>query len=157
MPINRAVLLLGSNIQPESNLSSAIRLIKKECRILNQSSTWKTESFGSEGPDFLNTALQIETTISLKKLKTDLIRRIETELKRVRTINKNAPRTIDIDIIWFNDEIIDNSVFTKLFVALPVSELLPDTENENTHEKLPVIAEKLKSSAKAELFTGKLN
>lgn len=156
MPKSKAVLLLGSNINPQENILAAIQMIQNECRILKKSRTWITESYGSEGPDFLNIALMIESTYSLNQLRTDLISRIETGLRRIRTADKNAPRTIDVDVIWFNDEIIDDSVFTKLFVALPVSELMPEVMDDRTKEKLSAIAEKLKSSTKAELFQGKI-
>ena len=147
--LNRAILLLGSNIDPEKNIFSAIDLLGK---VRRKSKIWKTESFGSKGPDFLNLAVEIDTDLDKDRLKKSVIDCVEKTLLRVRTHDKNAPRTIDLDIITFNRVVIDDDVWSKAFVAIPVSELLPDLRNTKTGELLKDVAEKLKSSAYAELF-----
>ena len=146
---NRAILLLGSNIDPEKNIFSAIDLLGK---IRRKSQIWKTESYGSKGPDFLNMAVEIVTDLDKNALKESVIDCVEKTLLRVRTLDKNAPRTIDLDIIIFNGVVVDNDVWEKAFVAIPVSELVPDILNPTTGENLIEFAEKIKSSAEAELY-----
>jgi 7,8-dihydro-6-hydroxymethylpterin-pyrophosphokinase len=73
---------------------------------------------------------------------------IERRLKRVRTRNKNAPRTIDIDIMLFNDDITqvgsrhipDPEVLERPFVAIPLAEIAPDYVHPETGQPLREIA-----------------
>ena len=97
-------------------------------------------------------AVEIETEMNRDQLKQSMITCIEKTLLRIRTEDKNAPRTIDLDTIVFNGEVVDEDVWHKAFVGIPVSELSPELVNPDTGETLQVIAEKIKSSAKAELF-----
>ena len=147
--LNNAIILLGSNIDPEKNIFLALDLLG---RVKTRSRIWKTESFGTKGPDFLNMAVEIETEMNRDQLKQSMITCIEKALHRIRTEDKNAPRTIDLDTIVFNGEIVDEDIWHKAFVGIPVSELSPGLVNPNTGETLQVIAAKMKSSAKAELF-----
>ena len=147
--LNNAIILLGSNIEPEKNIFAALDLLGK---VKNKSRIWKTESFGAKGPDFLNMAVEIETIMDRDQLKNSMIGCVEKTLHRTRTDNKYAPRTIDLDTIIFNGEVVDEDVWHKAFVAIPVSDLSPDLSNSETGETLRDITDKMKSSAKAELF-----
>jgi len=152
MSDNLAILLFGSNIDPARNIDKALKLLCRSSRIRNRSNVWVTEAVGSNGPDFLNLAVEIETSLNTSQLKKEIINPIESELKRIRTDDKYAPRTIDIDIIVFNGEVMDFNIWKRLFIALPVSEIIPDLINKSTNESLPEIVAKLKSSEHAELF-----
>jgi 2-amino-4-hydroxy-6-hydroxymethyldihydropteridine diphosphokinase len=152
MPDNQAILLIGSNIDPEININKALDLLKCSSQIKKMSGIWITEAVGSKGPDFLNVAVQVNTGLTSDKYKKVVISPIETELGRVRSNDKYAPRTIDIDIIIFNGKVLDTNIWNKLFIALPVSEIIPVLKNESTGEILIDTVEKLKSSAKAELL-----
>ena len=152
MSDNRAILLLGSNIDPAKNINKALGLLNRLSRIRKKSRIWITESVGSNGPDFLNMAIEIETNVNASQIKTDIINPVETELKRTRTTDKYAPRTIDIDIIVFNDEILDTNIWNRLFIALPVSEIKPNLINNLSGEILLDTVKELKSSANVELF-----
>jgi 7,8-dihydro-6-hydroxymethylpterin-pyrophosphokinase len=81
-----------------------------------------------------------------------LIKDIETRLGRIRRADKNAPRTIDLDIILINDEVLDNDLWQKAFVALPVSEIRTELINPENGLSIIETAHKLKSSTKVELF-----
>jgi len=125
MKTNRAVLGLGSNIDPEENTRKAIELIRAEFRLVKTSSFVRTEPVGfKEQAPFLNGALLIETELDAASLKTRL-KEIETVLGRVRTGNKNGPRTIDLDILVWNGEVIDDDVHEREFLKSSIVELLP--------------------------------
>jgi len=149
---NRVIVLLGSNIRPEENLNKALDMLAEHTNIKACSRVWRTEAVGSDGPDFLNMAVELETNLDALEIKSNIIKDIESRLGRVRTVNKNAPRTIDLDIILLNDEVLDGDVWKKAFVALPVSELQPNLINLENGSSLKDFAEKLKSSTKVELF-----
>lgn len=126
--MNDVYLLLGSNINPEKNIPQAIRSLKKSTllEVKRISSTWRTKAVGSDADDFLNLAVNIHTTCELDCLKEMVIGEIEKQLGRVRTEDKNAPRTIDLDVIVFNHKIVDAEVFRLDHILLPMAELLPD-------------------------------
>jgi len=152
MPDNQIILLLGSNINPSANLEKALELLNCSLAITKTSRKWITEAVGNEGPDFINLAVEVKTTLNADQLKKKIISPIEIGLGRIRTSDKYAPRTMDIDIIVFNGKVLDENLWYRVFIALPVSEIFPDLINSSTGETLIESAEKLKSSAKAELF-----
>ena len=123
---HQACLLLGSNIQPEKNLTSGLNLLRNMVTISRLSSVWETPSVGSSGPDFLNLAVLITTPLKASELKAQVLRPLEKQLGRVRSANKNAPRTFDADIILFDDRLLDQNLWSYAHRAVPVAELLPD-------------------------------
>lgn len=148
---NKVIILLGSNIDPSSNIAKSLILLSRLSNIISRSRIWETKAEGSDGPNFLNTAVEIETSLDPALIKNQIIIPIETELKRIRTSDKYAPRTIDLDIILFNERVLDREIWRKIFIAIPVSELRPDLKNPDTQETLEQIAENLKNSEHAEL------
>src|SRR5215467_3158656 len=104
--MNKAYLLIGGN---EGNrflyLKKAAANIKIFCgEIILRSSLYETEPWGkSDQPSFLNEAVLIETSLNAHALM-DSILEVEERMGRKR-IEKYGPRTIDIDILFFNDEV----------------------------------------------------
>ncbi len=125
MKTNRAVLGLGSNIDPEENIQKAVEMIRAEFSLIKISSFVTTEPVGfKEQAPFLNGALLVETELDAAALKIRL-REIETSLGRVRAENKNGPRTIDLDILVWNGEVVDDDVYEREFLKSSILELLP--------------------------------
>lgn len=134
-PLNRAYLSLGSNIRPEINLPAAVELIAKLGRVVRVSRVWQSAPVGdTRQPDFCNAAVLLETALSAEDLcgEGGVLRTIESQLGRERDpLNKNAMRTIDIDLSLFNDEarevqgksIPDPDIVSRAFVARPLAEL----------------------------------
>jgi len=152
MERHNVILLLGSNIRPAENIPQALQLLAARTRVVAQSRVWETAAVGSQGPNFLNVAVKIETRLNPQELKNDLIHPIEQQLGRLRSSDKFMPRTMDIDIILYDDQVLDETVWCKAFVAIPVSELAPNLPQPGTHEPLSKIASQLKSADYAELF-----
>ena len=150
--MNKAYLSLGSNIDPERNLIKAVKLLENEVIILSKSKVWETEAVGSPGPDFLNQVVLISTSLSAEEIKEKIISKIENKLGRVRTNDKNAPRTIDLDVIIFNQEILEENIWSETYLALPLAELCPDLKQKGSELKLEEIAQKLKTSSKNKIF-----
>ncbi len=147
--LNRAYLSLGSNIAPERNLQAAVRRLADFGRILAVSTVWESRPVGfADQPDYLNAALLLETPLSAQELRERAITAVEAELGRVRTENRNAPRTIDIDIMLFNRDVLrvgsrripDPEVLERPFVAIPLAEIAPDYVHPETGETLAAIA-----------------
>ncbi len=133
--MNIIYLLLGSNMgNSRQQLAEATRQIKKNIgKVTRQSSLYITAAWGnSNQPDFLNQVIIVHTKLNaLQTINTIL--GIEKEMGRIRTI-KNAPRIIDIDILFFNKEITNEKILTvphpqisnRRFVLVPLNELSPN-------------------------------
>ena len=124
-------LLLGSNIEPEKNMPRSIYLLQKHLTVLQTSSVWESQAVGCENsPNVLNAAVLALTPLSAASLKEQVIRPLEAQLGRVRTQDKNSPRTMDMDLILFDQELQDALLWKYAYRAVPVSEILPEYQSE---------------------------
>jgi 2-amino-4-hydroxy-6-hydroxymethyldihydropteridine diphosphokinase len=147
--MNQAYLSLGSNIQPEKNLPEAVARLAQFGMVRAVSVVWETAPYGfTDQPNFLNAALLLDTPLAAKALLTEAIATIEDALGRVRKKNKNAPRTIDLDLVLFNREVLQlgwrhipaPEVETRPFVAIPLAEIAPDYVHPESGQTLRQIA-----------------
>src|SRR5690606_40011733 len=110
--MNKAFIALGTNIEPRKEyLDQAIQLLSKveDVQIIKKSSIYQTPPVGyTNQADFLNMVLEISTRLSSEQL-LDQCQEIENELGRKRTI-RFGPRTIDLDILVFNEENIKTEI-----------------------------------------------
>ena len=124
--MNRAVIGIGSNIEPERNVAAAVDRIAADHELLARSRFVMTKPVGPPGQaEFLNGAILIRTGLSRSELRAYL-RRVEKDSGRVRTSDRYAPRPIDLDILVFNGRITDRDVRTREFLRSAVRELCPD-------------------------------
>ncbi|MBN1148291.1 MAG: 2-amino-4-hydroxy-6-hydroxymethyldihydropteridine diphosphokinase [Anaerolineales bacterium] len=142
-PQDEVCLLLGSNIQPERYLPQAVALLGEQLSILGVSSAWQTPAVGADGPDFLNAAVLARTSLDLVSLKTDVLRPLEARLGRVRSANKYAARSIDIDPVAWNGQPLDDDLWRHAHAAAPVAELLPSLWSNERRETLAQVAQSL--------------
>ncbi len=131
-----AIIALGSNIEKERHLPEAIRLLRRHRRIEVRKVSRFFESApvgGPEGsPDFFNAALIACTDLSPEELR-DELRHIEDVLGRQRSEDKNAPRTIDLDIAYYGDlqkdfgdwTVPDPTAGSAPHVAIPIADVAP--------------------------------
>lgn len=130
--MNTAYLLTGGNLgNRENNLSLAHDYIEEYCgKVIQQSSVYETAAWGPVNqPAYLNQVLQVETHFKAPELMQTLLR-IEKDLGRHREERYGA-RTIDIDILFFNNETIDQEdliiphprLYTRRFVLIPLNEI----------------------------------
>ena len=106
---------------------------KKIGKIIRQSGLYQTAAWGkTDQPDFLNQVIVADTKLTAAQTM-ETILSIETAMGRIRT-EKNAPRIIDIDILFFNKEIIHKknlsvphpSIHLRRFVLVPLNEIAPN-------------------------------
>ena len=142
--MHQAYLSLGSNIQPEINLQRAIDLLSEFGNILKVSSAWESEAVGSDGPNYLNACILFTTALFLVELKEKVIHPVEAKLGRQRSADKYAPRTIDIDLILFEDESCNDKFWTLAFVVIPLAEIYPNFQNPLTQETIAETATRLR-------------
>ena len=134
--MNKVYILLGGNKGERLlNIEKAGELIQKFAGpISNKSKIYVTAAWGNENqPDFFNQVVCISTKLSAIELLNCLLS-IENQLGRIRGIEKWQERTIDIDILFFNNEIINLPNLTiphpflqeRKFTLIPFSEIAPD-------------------------------
>jgi 2-amino-4-hydroxy-6-hydroxymethyldihydropteridine diphosphokinase len=134
--VTRAYVGLGSNVgDRERMLWSAIHMLafNPEVDVAAVSSFRETAPVGYlDQPDFLNAAVAVDTELSARAL-LDLLLSIELELGRTREGPRFGPRTIDLDLLLYGDETIDEPGLTvphprlheRRFVLEPLAELDP--------------------------------
>lgn len=158
-------ITLGSNIEPEKNLIAAARLLADALPGVRFSPVFQTSPVDALGrvnphqPSFLNAAARAETSLPAAVLKLHILIPIESRLGRVRTHDRFAPRTIDLDLALVGDEVStvelqtphgavtlvlpDPDILTRAHVALPLARLDPDMIHPGTGERLRDIAARL--------------
>ena len=118
-------IVLGSNIEPRANLERARARLARRLNVRAVSGIWESEPYGAPGtPPFLNAAVRIVTRLSLASLKR-LLRRIEADLGRRRSGDRNP----EID--------------KRAYLALPLAEIGPEVVHPETGESLAAIAARL--------------
>lgn len=117
---------LGSNIEPERHMPLAIAALRERLDVCCVSGVWQFPAVGSEGPDFLNAALTIATNLPAEALRTQVLHPLEAELGRQRTADKFAPRSMDIDILVYGDQVLDFEIWTRAHLAIPLAECAPE-------------------------------
>ena len=126
--MNTAVVSVGSNINPEENIGASKVKISSEFKLVGSSSFIKTKPIGfKDQDDFYNGAFLIQTEKELDEVNS-LLKKIEVEIGRVKSSNKQGPREIDLDIVIWNNTVIDNDIYEREFLRNSVSELLPGFE-----------------------------
>lgn len=138
-----AYLLLGSNIRPEVHLPQALNLLRQRAQVFAVSRVWETPPVGTAGPPFYNAAVGLLTDLPPEALKRRLLRPIEAQLGRVRTSDKFAPRTIDLDLVVYANEVLDPEVWQYAHIAVPLSEILPGLRHPKSGETLARCAARL--------------
>lgn len=155
--MHRVVVLLGSNIDKERNLPAAVRLLRASVAVAAVSPVYETAPVGAgDAPHFLNAAVLLLTTQTAAELKDGLLSDVEQALGRERTADRNAPRTIDLDIALYDDAIFDYipadgrprhipepDLLHFPHCLQPVADLLPDAPYPETGEPLGQLAERL--------------
>lgn len=132
--MNKVFLLLGSNLEDRSALlkQARDRIAGKIGSVEGESSIYESEAWGFDSPDrFLNQVIKIETGLAPSSLLKEILQ-IELDLGRIRIPAANySSRLIDIDILFYNDEIILEENLTiphpripdRMFTLLPLSEI----------------------------------
>jgi 2-amino-4-hydroxy-6-hydroxymethyldihydropteridine diphosphokinase len=151
-----ALISLGSNIEPEHYLPEAVRALRRLGSSLRVSKAYQNPAIGSQPqPDFINAAVRLQTDLDPATLRKEL-RGIEHRLGRVRTPDKHAPRTIDLDLCMLGQLILEEGDFKlpdpevplRPHLALPLAEIAPEMIYPLTGETLFALAARLRPRAK---------
>ncbi|RLD02587.1 MAG: 2-amino-4-hydroxy-6-hydroxymethyldihydropteridine diphosphokinase [Chloroflexi bacterium] len=130
-------LAFGTNLGDRlANLSAAIDSLAPEIRVTRKSSVYETPPWGfTEQPAFLNMVIAAETSLEPRAL-LEYLKKRENELGRVKSF-RNGPRQIDLDILFYENLILDEFFLTiphprlheRAFVLVPLAEIAPEFEH----------------------------
>jgi len=130
----RVFVSVGSNIDPEENVTRALRLLDEQLGIRAVSTFYRTPALNRpHDPPFVNGVVEVDDRLSPTDLK-KVLRNIERTLGRERTTDRYAPRPMDLDLLLHGDDISSSDALAlphpdireRPFVAIPLLELAPD-------------------------------
>ena len=137
--MTRVYLAIGSNlgdpIQQTKNAITALKMLPSS-QFKVASALYSSTPMGPQNqPDYINAVVEIETKLTPLEL-LDCTQAIELEQGRVRKDQRWGPRTLDIDILLFGNEVIDSEQLTiphygmkvREFVLYPLSEIAPNLQ-----------------------------
>ena len=150
--MNKLILSLGGN---KGNVATTFLHVENDIsneigKILKSSSSYKTAAWGNTNqPDFLNKVIKVATDLSVEECLHKVLL-IEKKWGRIRTYKKWEARTIDIDILFYNDLILNKKQLIiphpylqdRNFVLIPLVEILPDYNHPLLNKSLKVLLEK---------------
>lgn len=130
--MSTAWLSLGSNLDPAANLAAAARALREAFGDVVFSPVYRTPAVGFDGPDFLNAAAIIRTSFSPVELN-DWLHALEQAFGRDRSGPRFSNRPLDIDIVFFDDLVLEGPGNLKLprpelqhaFVLKPLADIAP--------------------------------
>ncbi|MCE9870872.1 2-amino-4-hydroxy-6-hydroxymethyldihydropteridine diphosphokinase [Hafnia alvei] len=135
--MTRVYIALGSNLaNPLHQVQSALNALAElpQTKLIATSSLYRTPPLGPQDqPDYLNAVVALDTDLSVENL-LDHTQKIELEHGRVRKDERWGPRTLDLDILLFGDEIINTERLTvphydiknRQFMLYPLAEIAPE-------------------------------
>ena len=150
--MNAAYISIGSNIDKRTNITAALHWLRKLSTVKAVSSVYESVPVGTSYRfSFFNAAAVVETPLQPGALKRYLLTGIERRLNRRRSGDRNAPRTIDLDISLFNNAIItvgrrripDPEIIRFAHIVIPLAEIAPHYTHPVTGESLAAIAGRL--------------
>lgn len=122
--LHECLISLGSNIDPDHYFEQALMILSHECKLLARSAAIRTTPVGyQQQPDFLNAALLVSTPLEYEAFRAYL-KKVEDRLGRVRGTIKSGPRTMDLDIVVWDGEVVDEGYYQHDYVKMPVDEVL---------------------------------
>lgn len=145
-------VLLGSNIEPERYLPQAVQALADLFVIVRISAAVQTPSFGSDGPSYLNAALVLRCALTPEELKVQVLRPLEARLGRIRGADKYAPRTIDLDVVVWDGQVVDDHLWERVHVAAPVLEVCPQGLVSPHGESLSAVVRRLSRSQPYQVY-----
>jgi 2-amino-4-hydroxy-6-hydroxymethyldihydropteridine diphosphokinase len=156
--MNKIFLITGGNIgDRKKNLKAALGLIQSKIgKIIRSSKIYETDAWGiTDQKSFYNQVHIVESDFSAQEVMKKILK-IEEEMGRVRTI-KNAARIIDIDILFFNEDIVNQQnltiphpqIINRRFVLSPLNEIASNmihpVYKKNIHELFAMCKDELKA------------
>ena len=127
---------IGSNINPAENIKLALVELKQMFGEIACSSHYESKAVGFDGDNFINLVVRAETDLDIKSV-ADRLHKIEDRHGRVRSGPKFSSRTLDLDLLLYDDKIFEqgklkiprDEILFNAFVLKPLAELAPELKH----------------------------
>ena len=126
---------MGSNIEPEQHLSVAANEIRTRFSDAQFSSVYRSAAIGMDGDDFLNACCLLDSEEDEAALK-EWMKQLEDAHGRDRSEGSWKPRTLDLDLIIYRGDVVDDDLYRYAHVYVPAVELLPGLSNDRIPDAL---------------------
>jgi 2-amino-4-hydroxy-6-hydroxymethyldihydropteridine diphosphokinase len=129
--MSQVYVSIGSNIDRERHIRSAVKALRQQFGSITLSSVYETRAQGFAGDPFYNMVAGFQTPLGVEGIN-DLLHDIENRHGRRRGEQKFSPRTLDLDLLLFDDVVMDENNIPRdeitryAFVLLPLAEIAPD-------------------------------
>lgn len=156
---------IGSNIDRGNNIRGALRELRTHYSPLTLSRVYESKAEGFTGDNFYNLVVAFDTREAIEQIKENL-RQIESQFGRQRSGNRHGPRTLDLDLLLYDDVVRHDGVINLphpdighyAFVLGPLAEIAPRRRHPETGQSLAQMWEKFEKSGQkirvVELDTG---
>lgn len=156
--MSQVYISLGSNLgDREKNIQEAIKLINEQrsIKVINLSSNYETEPVGFKEQDwFFNVVIELETTLLPQKLLV-VLKQVEAKLGK-KTERKWGPRTIDLDILLYDDLILNSQdlqiphklMHQRRFVLIPLTQIAPNIKHPVLNKTMKELVAELSDESK---------
>lgn len=132
----KVFLGIGSNIEPDKNLGSALDSLEKRFGALIRSSIYESAAVGFEGDLFFNMVVAFDSELPVQEI-VKALREIEIKHGRSKTCEKFSARTLDLDLILYGAQVLENGkiklprddILRYAFVLEPLAEIAPDLKH----------------------------
>jgi len=139
--VARIYISLGSNINREANTRAGVDALRQQYGSLLLSSVYESEAVGFDGDSFYNMVIALETDDDVFAVASTL-RAIEEANGRDRSSPKFSSRTLDLDLLLYDDRVINeqglqlprDEILSRAFVLLPIFELAPNLQHPEVHK-----------------------
>ena len=134
--MHRAWLSLGSNLDAERHLRAALAELRARFGAIVASPAYRFPAVGFDGPDFVNLAAGIDSDLAAAALN-DWLHALEDRHGRRRDVPRYSSRTLDVDIVLFDDAIVDGPGHLRIprpelreaFVNVPLGDIASDARD----------------------------
>lgn len=154
---------LGSNVGKRmENLEKALGYIAQRMRVVAKSSVYETEPVGNTSqPRFLNMVCEVKTALTPEALLV-LAKGIEKKMGRTPNHPKDSPRTMDIDILFYGDQVLSDPnliiphprISKRAFALIPMNEIAPDFVDPSTDKTIAVLLKEIQATKQGVLKMG---
>ena len=134
---------IGSNVDRHRNIVSCVQALRNQFGELQVSSVYENEAVGFTGDNFYNLVAGFQTDLPAQEL-APVFRKIESEHGRVRGGERFSSRTLDVDLLLYDDLVLKDEgldvprdeITRYAFVLRPLAELVPDLQHPELHKTM---------------------
>lgn len=141
----KVYISIGSNLEREANICACLQQLQQDFNKLQYSSVYETEALGFTGNAFYNLVASFETQFSVDALE-QYLKQLEVKQGRVRTGEKFSDRSLDVDLLLYDELILQptrnlphSDILQYAFVLIPLAQLAPNAKHpqiQQTYQQL---------------------